>query len=974
MDERLRGLFEEIYTPIARMDVEAFVTKEPVPYPERQSGKRIKLAPGDKWGDLWDCAWMRMSCKVPEYSGFAVFRIDVGGEACVFEDGTPYKGLTDKDSFYSFELGMPGKQICILKEQPKPGETLELWLDCGANDLFGEAERQNPPEEKIGYLHRAEICLCDKEKRALYYDSEVIRHLAEATEDESLKAEANAAFESAMEVYKSDLARARGITKGFLAQKSESGFEITALGHAHIDLAWLWPLRETHRKAARTFSTLARNCELYPEYLFGVSQPQLLDWVKTEHPALYKQLKELYNARRLELQGGFWVECDTNLPCGESLVRQMIYGKRFFKEEFGYDEEILWIPDVFGYNAQLPQIMKKSGIKYFLTIKLSWNSVNRFPHSTFRWIGLDGSEILTHMPPEGNYNSAARAESLLNAEKKFMERDTDSRAMLLYGIGDGGGGPGMEHLERLRREYDLKGLPKVKQGFAIDFFREIDKDRAKFPEYRGELYLEKHQGTYTTQSKNKYYNRKLEGTLHDAEIMLTAARLLKGKGYPKEELEKIWKEVLLYQFHDIIPGSSIKRVYDESCARYKILRGEVLSLFAEAYNALAGTAESGGPGCVFNPSPFAFRGFVDTPEGARYAEAPALGFGGFAEYRGESAAASEDTLENELIKVTFTPEGGIGSVLGKDDGFEYLRGEGNVIKSYQDTLNAWEVPADYAVNPFERAKLTKRGHRVCGGVAEMTQEFAVGGSRIVQTARLAPGSRRIDFRTEVDWRETHKMLRAAFPLTARNDEARCNIQYGDIRRPTHTRDSFAKAKKEICAHRWIDISDENHGAALLNDCKYGYRVWDCVLDIDLLRSSMYPGIDADKGTHAFTYSFYPHKDNYVNRLTAEGYFLNTPPVPLAKAPEGLCGVPLFTCSAENVAIDWVKLSEDGQSAVVRAYEFTGETAEARITPAKMLGLGRPVLCDLTENDISPAGDTVKFGGYEIITLKFPIAQ
>ncbi|MBR5745785.1 MAG: alpha-mannosidase, partial [Clostridia bacterium] len=762
-----------------------------------------------------------------------------------------------------------------------------------------------------------------------------------------------------------------GITKSFLAQRSESGFEITALGHAHIDLAWLWPLRETHRKAARTLSTVLRNGELYPEYLFGVSQPQMLDWVKTEHPALYAQLKELYKQRRLELQGGFWVECDTNVPGGESLVRQMIYGKRFFKEEFGYDEEILWIPDVFGYNAQLPQIMKKSGIKYFLTIKLSWNSVNKFPHSTFRWIGLDGSEILTHMPPEGNYNSAARAESLLNTEKKFMERDTDNRAVLLYGIGDGGGGPGMEHLERLRREYDLKGLPKVKQAFAIDFFREIDKDRAKFPEYRGELYLEKHQGTYTTQAKNKYYNRKLECALHEAEIMLTVCLLLNGVKYPKEELEKIWKEVLLYQFHDIIPGSSIKRVYDESCARYKILHGEVISLFAGACGTLS---ESGGCEAVFNPSPFGFRGFVDTPEGARYAEAPALGFGEFKDFRGESAAATGSTLENELLKVTFTPEGGIASVLGKDDGFEYLRGEGNVIKSYQDTLNAWEVPADYAVNPCERAKLVKREYGVCGGVAEMRLEFAVGESKILQTVRLAPGSRRIDFRTTADWRETHKMLRAAFPLTARNDEARCNIQYGDIRRPTHVRDSFAKAKKEICAHKWIDISDEMHGAALLNDCKYGYRVWDCVLDIDLLRSSMYPGVDADKGTHVFTYSFYPHKDNYVNQLTAEGYFLNTPPVPCGKVRGELCGVPLFDCGAENVAIDWVKPSEDGSGVIVRAYEFAGDAAEAEIKPAPFFKLGAPVLCDLTENELTPAGNKIKFGGYEINTVKFPFKR
>lgn len=972
MDERLRAVFEKIYTPIARMSVEAYITKEPVPYAERASGERRTLEPGDKWGDLWDCAWMRMTCDVPEYGGYAVFRIDVGGEACVFdESGTPYKGLTNKDSFYSFELGMPGKQICIPQEPPNPGEKLEIWLDCGANDLFGEAERQNPPEEKIGCLHRAELCVCDKELRALYYDLEVIRHLADATEDEALKAEANEAFESAISVYGRDIRKAREITAKFLSQKSESGFHVTALGHAHIDLAWLWPLRETRRKAARTFSTLLRNCELYPEYLFGVSQPQMLEWVKTDHPALYAQMKELYNAKRLEPQGGFWVECDTNVPGGESLVRQMLYGKRYFKEEFGYDEEILWIPDVFGYNAQLPQIMKKSGVKYFLTIKLSWNSVNRFPHSTFRWIGLDGSEVLTHMPPEGNYNSAARAESLLNIEKKFMERDIDDRAMMLYGIGDGGGGPGMEHLERLRREYDLKGLPKVKQAFAIDFFRDIDKDRAKFPEYRGELYLEKHQGTYTTQSRNKRFNRECENAFQCAEIMLTAAHLLTGLPYPKDGLEKLWKEVLLYQFHDIIPGSSIKRVYDESCERYEnhILPGIRRYARSSCENLRRGEAGLS----AFNPAPFARNDFVRYGGGYYRVEAPALGFGRAYEYSGEPAIIDKNAVENEFLRIEFTPEGGLGSVTDKEDGFEYLRGEGNVITSYSDTVNAWEVPADYAVNPRDRAVLRHTETRITNGVAEIKQEYAVGESRIFQTVTLCPGSRRIDFVTSVDWNETHRMLRAAFPLAARNDEARCDIQYGDVRRPTHTRDSFAKAKKEICAHKWVDISDENHGVSLLNNCKYGHRVWDCTLDIDLLRSSMYPGIDADKGRQEFTYSLYPHKNNYVNQTVKEGYLLNRAPLIFeGRAPEALDGRSMFETDAENVAIDWVKLAEDDGGVIVRAYEFTGRETSARIVPAAGLQLGKPLLCDLTENVISPAGEKTRFGGYEIITLKFPI--
>ncbi len=967
MDERLNKLFEKIYTSVAEFEVAAYITEEPLPYLKRKNGEKKILAEGERWGKLWDCAWMNMKGKVPEgiALGNIAFLLDVGGEGCVFDsEGVPFKGITNKDSFYSFHLGMPGKVVVFPDEKMLNGGNIDIWIDCGANDLFGEDE--HAPLDKIGVLHKARIATVNNAKRELYYDLEVIWHLAEATKDEKLKETAKKCFEDAIAVYESDISKASGITKAFLSQRSESDFEITALGHAHIDLAWLWPLRETKRKAERTFATVLRNSERYKNYLFGVSQPQMLEWIKDTHPELYAQMKKLYDDGRLELQGGFWVESDTNVPSGESLVRQMLYGKKFFKEEFGYEQEILWIPDVFGYTAQLPQIMAKSGVKYFLTIKMSWNAVNLFPHSTFNWIGLDGSKILTHMPPEGNYNSAARAESFIITEEKFREREIDNRSMLLYGIGDGGGGPGMEHLERLEREYDLIGLPKVKQGFAIDFFREIEKDQDKFPSYNGELYLEKHQGTYTTQSRNKRFNRKCEIGFHDAEIMSTISLLCDGKKYPREELEKLWKEVLLYQFHDIIPGSSIKRVYDETDVRYAYILGEIKRIEREAFEAI-----SGGEGrCYFNPSPFAFNGYIEKEGGYDYVNALPMSFTSVAKDENPAVILGENTIENSKIKVTFTAEGGISSVIGKQDGFEYLRGEGNVLNAYSDTLNAWEVPADYAVNPRVRLAVTEVSQRVIDGVAERRTVYTVGNSTIVQTVKIYPESSRIDFKTEVDWQETHKMLRAAFPLTAQSDEARCDIQYGSIMRPTHKRDSFAAAKKEICAHKWIDISDSEHGAALMNDCKYGYRVWDSVLDIDLLRSSMYPGKDADKGAQEFTYSFFVHRADYVNQINAEGYALNMPPKAFdGAAPEAFTDAPVAKCNADGVAIDWVKRAEDGNGIIVRAYEYAGKGAKAKITLNSAFGERKCYLCDLLENIIGEADGETEFKPYEIHTFK-----
>ncbi len=967
MDERLNKLFEEIYTSVAEFEITAYITEEPLPYLERKNGEKRMLAEGERWGKLWDCAWMNMKGTVPEGVSLEniAFLLDVGGEGCVFDsEGVPFKGITNKDSFYSFHLGMPGKVVVFPDVKMINGGNIDIWVDCGANDLFGEEE--HAPLDKIGVLHKARIATVDNAKRELYYDLEVIWHLAEATKDESIKESAKKAFEEAISVYESDIVKASAITKAFLSQTSESDFQITALGHAHIDLAWFWPIRETKRKAERTFATVLRNSERYKNYLFGVSQPQMIEWIKDTHPELYAQMKKLYENGRLELQGGFWVESDTNVPSGESLVRQMLYGKKFFKEEFGYEQEILWIPDVFGYTAQLPQIMAKSGVKYFLTIKMSWNAVNLFPHSTFNWIGLDGSKILTHMPPEGNYNSAARAESFIIIEEKFREREIDNRSMLLYGIGDGGGGPGMEHLERLEREYDLIGLPKVKQGFAIDFFRELEADQDKFPTYQGELYLEKHQGTYTTQSRNKRNNRKCEIGFHNAEIMSTLAFFCGGKEYRKEELEKLWKEVLLYQFHDIIPGTSIKRVYDETDVRYAYILGEIKRIESEAFDAIS----NGDGRCYFNPSPFAFDGYIEKEGGYDYVKALPMSFASVAKDENPTVVLGENTIENSKIKVTFTPEGGISSVIGKQDGFEYLRGEGNVLNAYSDTLNAWEVPADYAVNPRERLAVKEVSQRVIDGVAERKAVYTVGNSTIVQTIKIYPESTRIDFKTTVDWQETHKMLRAAFPLTAQSDEARCDIQYGSILRPTHKRDSFAAAKKEVCAHKWIDISDSEHGAALMNDCKYGYRVWDSVLDIDLLRSSMYPGKDADKGAQEFTYSFFVHGSDYVNQINAEGYALNMPPKAFdGAAPEAFIDAPVAKCNADGVAIDWVKRAEDGNGIIVRAYEYAGKGAKAKITLNSAFGERKCYLCDLLENVIGEADGETEFKPYEIHTFK-----
>ncbi len=388
--------------------------------------------------------------------------------------------------------------------------------------------------------------------------------------------------------------RARALLAPALGKRGDdAGVTVSAVGHAHIDLAWLWPLRETVRKSARTFATALALMERYPDYVFGASQPQQYDWVKRHHPGLYARIKERVAEGRWEPQGAMWVEADLNLTGGEALVRQILYGKRFFRDEFGVEPACLWEPDVFGCSGAVPQLLAKSGVEFFMTQKLSWNWVTRHPHHTFWWEGIDGSKVLAHFPPEDTYNSSAAPRAVHKAATSFLEKSVSDRVLLLFGIGDGGGGPGEEHLEFLAREKNLAGLAPVVQEPSHAFFRHIAKDAARYPTWRGELYLERHQGTYTTQARSKRYNRKLELALRELEFASAMAAELAGHVYPHARLEEIWKEVLLYQFHDILPGSSIARVYDESLARYAALAAEIAELTAAADATLLGAIGRG---------------------------------------------------------------------------------------------------------------------------------------------------------------------------------------------------------------------------------------------------------------------------------------------------------------------------------------------------------------------------------------------
>lgn len=991
LDLFVNGLKEKIYRRLQPIRVEAWITKEPVPFIERQSGHYRNLQIGESWGDLWDCAWMHLTGNIPsEATGQkVVLLIDFNGEGCIVDEaGMLRLGVTTVNSEFDRTLGLPGKRVIELTPLAIGGEAIDLWLEAGANDLFGKRTEN-------GMLREAHLAVCNDLIRQLYYDAFVLHDLMlKLPESSARRAKIFAALHQVKTSLRtfSDSEVQHALTLLAVELNKTGGtpsLTISAVGHAHIDLAWLWPLRETIRKGGRTFATALAMMDRYPDYVFGASQPQLYQWVKDQYPTLYERIKARIAEGRWEVQGGMWVEPDVNISGGEALVRQLLYGKRFFQQEFGITVRMLWLPDVFGYSGALPQLMKKAGLDYFMTTKLGWNKFNAMPHHTFIWQGIDGSRVLAHLPPEQTYNSSAAPHAVIKAEQDYQDKYVSDNALLVFGIGDGGGGPGEEHLENLSRIKNLEGLSPVVQEPAEVFFQHLEQNSAQYPTWVGELYFEFHQGTLTTQARNKRYNRKLEIALRELEwtavLAMNAAGHYADYAYPAE-LEAIWKEMLLYQFHDILPGSSIKRVYDESLARYQALMEQTYALLEEAttrFLRAVDTSAFQNPVVVFNSLSWSRTEWIHVDDRWLQATVPAMGYATFegnanTPYSSDLRATA-DCLENDRLIVRFKVDGSIASVFDKIQRREVINPEtpANRLAVYDDDGDAWDFPFDYAERLPGYFELTDAQPMIEGMQAVLQQTYEFGQSRLTQQIVLTQGSTRLDFVTQVDWRENAKMLRTGFPLTVRSNEVTCDIQFGTIKRPTHTNTSWDLARIEISAHKWVDLSEADYGVALLNDCKYGYHVEESLLDLNLLRSPHFPDDKADRAVHQFTYALYPHTGNFrQGRVVQAGYELN---IPLRVTTCDVHAGSLPPCDSTlqldvaNVIVEAVKKAEDSDAAIIRLYETDGASAHTRLS--FNTDLTRVELVNLVEESISVLPITsersleLTFGVYEIQTVR-----
>lgn len=923
----LCSLRKKIYEPLVSLKAQVYKSHEPVPFSKVKTLEFSRIKPGDSWGGFFDCAWFRFNGVIDKnLVSDAVVLIDVGGEGCVYGEKGAVQGITNVLGMVDNFQSVKGKQLVPLNRIGDfTSGKIEFCADCGNNGKGGKSSGASR-------FVRADVCLVRKDILDLYYDVLACYQLLSAVKSSDKVREIckciNASISALQNTSLPCVQKARNELAPLFDGRYKEDFTVYAVGHGHLDLAWLWPVRETKRKAVRTFSNALYESEISPGYVFNGSQPQQYQWIKENEPALFDEIKRAVKEGRIEPQGGMWVEPDTNLPCGESLIRQCYYGKEFFSGEFGTDVTTLWLPDVFGYTAALPQIIKKCGMDSFMTIKLSWNNINSFPYHTFVWSGIDGSEVLVHMPPEGDYNSNATPYAFEKTFRQYKEKEVSNIALMSFGIGDGGAGPGEYHINMAERCKKLRYIPKVKTVPSRDFFDELRKNIDNYPRYSGELYLEKHQGTYTTQGKTKKNNRQCESLLHFAEWICTIA-YLNGKSFPQSELDKIWKEVLLYQFHDILPGSSINRVYAECTERYEVLKSKLNLLIDDAMNYLnKGSSRLS----AVNPTDFVQSGYVKhSGIWYKYHVEPYSSAELQEAQEPLSLYCSKDIIENEFLKVVFGNNGEIVELIDKSTGVNSVASAFNKVRIYKDRYvhpyNAWDIDINYTKRKPHEMKLEESREYFDGNTVVRENKYSFNQSTLKQKIILTEDSTYVKVENCADWHETHKMLRIdAYPKYF-SDKVLCDIQFGNIERSTKTVSKIDYAQFEIPAHKWVDVYDGDYGVAILNDCKYGHRVKDGLISLNCLRSPVYPDPQADRGEHSFTYAIYPHsKKPMESELVKIGYALNNP----IRIFHGFIDIKSFAhCSAENIIVETITVTEKGAIGV-RIYETAGVKTQAQL--------------------------------------------
>ena len=781
----------------------------------------------------------------------------------------------------------------------------------------------------------------------------------------------------------------------------KSDVVVNCLGHSHIDVAWRWPVRQTVEKVQRSFSTVLYLMKHYPEYTFMMTSPQLYIFMKEHAPEKYAEIKQKVKEGKWEVDGAMWLEADGNLPSGESFVRQVIYGKKFFKDEFDVNSRTLWIPDVFGYSAALPQILKKAGVDRFVTGKISWNDTDRMPNDTFYWKGIDGTEIFTQFLTNQDFvnpdksrifvmlNGNLDSREIKSTWDIYRNKEYNDETLHTFGFGDGGGGPTYQMLERQRRfAKGIPGIPKTKMNTLDDYLNKsqenFDESCAKYgrtPKWSGELYLQYHRGTYTSATITKKANRQCEFILADTEFLSVVNMLVNNAKYPKNDFDTMWKQMLLNQFHDIIPGSCIKEVTDTAQDGYNYIKETCSKIKNEAYEEIISNISSPKGMIVFNPHSYPCNDVVETNKGYAYIEnVPAMGYKYVDEisYKNE-AIVTENSVSNKFFDIKFNENGDIISIFDKENNREIVNGVANTLVAYEDRpkfYDAWEMTHYYGQKPYKFEGLVSIVPYENGAKKGVTVTRKFMDSTLIQNIIVYDNIRKIDFETSIDWHQQHLIVKVLFPVNVFTNKVTAEIQYGNVERTTHKNRSWDEAQFEMCMHKWIDLSDNGFGVSFLNDCKYGYSCDENVVGLTLLKCATDPNPVQDQGHHSFTYSIYTHQDGPCKGETVQmAYNLNNKMTVIEKEetkgtlPESYS---FISCDRENVIIETVKKAENDDDIIVRMYDSYNMTTDATLTFG--FDIKKAYVCDLNENilqelDINDNTMTTKVKNFEIVTLK-----
>lgn len=1025
----MRTLKDDFYEPLGEISWEAFPTMEYLT-PEDALKQAFKpVSPGYTWGKIWEYCWFKGSITLPENAKGKRIVMDLkpDGESALFVNGKSF------GTYRASWVHEPHHYVedNVLSFCAEGGEHFDLLMETYAGHYFPDAagggcatgpvlpgSYEDPAVEgERRVLGKCTYGIWNEDAYQLYMDVDTLNRLLTTLDETSLRAAKIARaleqftlivdFEQPREGRIHSYQEAREALRPVMEAKNGSSAPVFyAVGNAHLDLAWLWPMAETYRKTERTFAAQLRLIEEYPEYKFIQSQPASYEMCKEHYPELFARIKEAIKGGQWIADGAMWVEPDTNMASGEALIRQLVHGKRYYKEEFDVDSRVLWLPDTFGYTAALPQILKGCGVDYLVTQKIFWsyNEGDQFPYHYFTWQGMDGSQVVSFLPTSYTYRTdPVEANQVWKNRTQLQDLDA---FLLPYGYGDGGGGPARDYVEYAKRQEDLEGSVKIKMAGPMEFFEDMEAKGGPVNTYVGELYFSAHRGTYTSQAAVKKNNRRSELAMREMELWSCLA-MDKGFTYDLDRADALWKQLLLHQFHDILPGSSIGRVYEEARKAHQGIIDGAGEMQAQALAVLADqTAQDAVT--VWNSLSFDRKALVELPdafaEGAQTSEGekvpvrmaggqvkalvsiPSCGAvslipAGDADVDAEAEAfvSVEEVkdgylLENSQVQAVVNHKGEMVSFVLKESGREFAAEPMNRFHLYKDVprlFDAWDIDSNYIEQEVEA--LRDVSVEVIGdgfeGVLKVSGKISESG--FVQYIRLAADSRRVEFETEVDWKELHRLLKVAFPVDVYAENGINEMQFGYVERPAHRSRLYDKDRFEVCNHKYSALCDGAHGAAVLNDCKYGISMNGNALELTLLRAAATPEMRADNEVHSFTYAFTAWEGSFAEcDVVRQGYELNVQPV---VTPGSVKTFSAVSIEKENVILDTMKPAEDGSGdRILRLYEAKKSAVQTEVD--LKFGAGKAYLCDMLENvkEELPVEDgkiSLAFRAFEVKTVR-----